>query len=187
MLALSPNRRCKNDAAPDNLHSNVSLTEDVAAMPGQRSEAVLLDQWWAGPRIRSGRAQWGPIAPLPVPVPALPLSPGSRTAQKPFPEAVYEEIGYSPVWEKQTRFDRSGECGSSLEAHLQDSFPWPQPSANALKPSSLWSLLYWGSVVCGESIRVLDLGQKLSPNQLSSSQLNSPSLPAHAPHVKPEE
>ncbi|XP_040977595.1 scavenger receptor cysteine-rich type 1 protein M130-like [Aquila chrysaetos chrysaetos] len=32
---------------------------------------------------------------------------GSRSAQEPFPEAVYEEIGYSPVWEKQARFGRS--------------------------------------------------------------------------------
>ncbi|XP_065509211.1 scavenger receptor cysteine-rich type 1 protein M130-like [Caloenas nicobarica] len=32
---------------------------------------------------------------------------GSRTAQELFPEAVYEEIGYSPAWEKQARFGRS--------------------------------------------------------------------------------
>ncbi|XP_065509219.1 scavenger receptor cysteine-rich type 1 protein M130-like [Caloenas nicobarica] len=32
---------------------------------------------------------------------------GSRTAQELFPEAVYEEIGYSPVQEKQARFGRS--------------------------------------------------------------------------------
>ncbi|XP_052635709.1 deleted in malignant brain tumors 1 protein-like, partial [Harpia harpyja] len=32
---------------------------------------------------------------------------GSRSAQEMFPEAVYEEIGYSPVWEKQARFGRS--------------------------------------------------------------------------------
>ncbi|XP_049653127.1 scavenger receptor cysteine-rich type 1 protein M130-like [Accipiter gentilis] len=32
---------------------------------------------------------------------------GSRSAQEPFPEALYEEIGYSPVWEKQARFGRS--------------------------------------------------------------------------------
>ncbi|XP_064894276.1 scavenger receptor cysteine-rich type 1 protein M130-like isoform X2 [Columba livia] len=32
---------------------------------------------------------------------------GSRKAQELFPEAVYEEIGYSPVWEKQKRFGRS--------------------------------------------------------------------------------
>ncbi|XP_042649468.1 LOW QUALITY PROTEIN: antigen WC1.1-like [Tyto alba] len=47
---------------------------------------------------------------------------GSRRAQEPFPEAVYEEIGYSPAWEKRARFDRSGGCGSSLEAHPQDPF-----------------------------------------------------------------
>ncbi|XP_052635506.1 antigen WC1.1-like [Harpia harpyja] len=33
---------------------------------------------------------------------------GSRSAQEMFPEAVYEEIGYSPVWEKQARFGHSG-------------------------------------------------------------------------------
>ncbi|XP_065509206.1 scavenger receptor cysteine-rich type 1 protein M130-like [Caloenas nicobarica] len=32
---------------------------------------------------------------------------GSRTAQELFPEAVYEEVGYSPVQEKQARFGRS--------------------------------------------------------------------------------
>ncbi|XP_064894307.1 scavenger receptor cysteine-rich type 1 protein M130-like [Columba livia] len=32
---------------------------------------------------------------------------GSRRAQELFPEAVYEEIGYSPAWEKQARFGRS--------------------------------------------------------------------------------
>ncbi|XP_052635717.1 scavenger receptor cysteine-rich type 1 protein M130-like, partial [Harpia harpyja] len=32
---------------------------------------------------------------------------GSRSAQEMFPEAVYEEIGYSPVWEKQARFGHS--------------------------------------------------------------------------------
>ncbi|KAK2519487.1 hypothetical protein Q9966_013892 [Columba livia] len=49
--------------------------------------------------------------------PALPLSPGSMKAQELFPEAVYEEIGYSPVWEKQKRFGRSG---SSSEQSLSE-------------------------------------------------------------------
>ncbi|KAM7074495.1 scavenger receptor cysteine-rich domain-containing protein SCART1-like, partial [Ciconia maguari] len=34
---------------------------------------------------------------------------GSRRAQELFPEAVYEESGYSPVWEKQAKFGRSGD------------------------------------------------------------------------------
>ncbi|NXF41273.1 C163A protein, partial [Nyctibius bracteatus] len=34
---------------------------------------------------------------------------GSRRAQEPFPEAVYEEIGYSPAWEKQARFGHSAD------------------------------------------------------------------------------
>ena len=156
-------------------------------MPGQCSGAVLLEQCWAGPRQRFGGAQWGPIGPLPVPVPALPLSPGSRRAQELFPEAVYEEIGYSPAWEKQARAGRSGGCGSSLEAHLQDPFPWPQPRADPLKPPSPWSLQCWGRVVCGESIQVLGPGEELSPNHLSPAQLDSPSLSAPAPHVTPKE
>ncbi|XP_061876017.1 antigen WC1.1-like [Colius striatus] len=32
---------------------------------------------------------------------------GSQTALEPFPEAVYQEIGYSPVWEEQARFSPS--------------------------------------------------------------------------------
>uniref|UniRef100_A0A663EXX9 SRCR domain-containing protein n=1 Tax=Aquila chrysaetos chrysaetos TaxID=223781 RepID=A0A663EXX9_AQUCH len=52
----------------------------------------------------------------------------------------WDEIGYSPVWEKQARFGRSGGCGSSLEVHLQDPFPWPQSRADSLKPPSPWSL-----------------------------------------------
>ncbi|KAM6141069.1 scavenger receptor cysteine-rich type 1 protein M130-like [Pterocles gutturalis] len=50
---------------------------------------------------------------------------GSRTAQGPFPEAVYEEIGYSPVLEKQKRFGRSGsdseEAMTQLQPHPGDS------------------------------------------------------------------
>ncbi|XP_063178321.1 antigen WC1.1-like, partial [Chroicocephalus ridibundus] len=33
---------------------------------------------------------------------------GSERAQEPFPEAVYEEIGSSPAWQKQARFSGSG-------------------------------------------------------------------------------
>ncbi|XP_015705780.1 antigen WC1.1-like [Coturnix japonica] len=32
---------------------------------------------------------------------------GSRRTEEPFPEVVYEEIGYSSAWEKQTTFDHS--------------------------------------------------------------------------------
>ncbi|XP_061876067.1 scavenger receptor cysteine-rich type 1 protein M130-like [Colius striatus] len=39
---------------------------------------------------------------------------GSRRAQQPFPEAVYEEIDYSPVWKEQERFGRSAAVGASL-------------------------------------------------------------------------
>ncbi|XP_061869841.1 antigen WC1.1-like [Colius striatus] len=46
---------------------------------------------------------------------------GSRRAQQPFPEAVYEEIGYSLAWKEQERF---GHSGSSSEGSL----PWLQPS-----------------------------------------------------------
>ncbi|XP_052635600.1 antigen WC1.1-like [Harpia harpyja] len=42
---------------------------------------------------------------------------GSRRAWEPFPEAVYEEIGYSPAWEKQARFSRSGPAWAMLVEH----------------------------------------------------------------------
>ena len=70
------------------------------------SAVGLSDQSWAGPRNRFGEAQCDLIITLP----ALPLSPGSRSSQELFLEATYEEISYSPVWEKQTRFGRSGVC-----------------------------------------------------------------------------
>ena len=116
-------------------------------MPGQHSRAVLSEQSWAGPRNCFWGAQCEPIAPLLVPVPALLLSPGSRRAQEPFLEAVYEEIGYSPASENQARFGHSGGCGSSLEAHLQDPFPWRQPRADPLmRPQSMVPLVLgaWG-------------------------------------------
>ncbi|KAK2510968.1 hypothetical protein Q9966_016769 [Columba livia] len=47
---------------------------------------------------------------------------GSRTAQELFPEAVYEEIGHSPAWEKQARF---GCSGSSSEQSLTQLQPYP--------------------------------------------------------------
>ncbi|KAK2511205.1 hypothetical protein Q9233_017130 [Columba guinea] len=47
---------------------------------------------------------------------------GSRTAQELFPEAVYEEIGHSPAWEKQARF---GHSGSSSEQSLIQLQPYP--------------------------------------------------------------
>ncbi|XP_072705151.1 LOW QUALITY PROTEIN: antigen WC1.1-like [Ciconia boyciana] len=47
---------------------------------------------------------------------------GSRRAQELFPEAVYEEIGYSPVWEKQARFGRSGSYAEESLTQLQ---PYP--------------------------------------------------------------
>ncbi|XP_068280364.1 scavenger receptor cysteine-rich type 1 protein M130-like [Nyctibius grandis] len=50
---------------------------------------------------------------------------GSRRAQEPFPEAVYEEIGYSPAWEKQARFGRSGSYSEESLAQLQ-----PYPGVN---------------------------------------------------------
>ncbi|XP_061876056.1 scavenger receptor cysteine-rich type 1 protein M130-like [Colius striatus] len=50
---------------------------------------------------------------------------GSQTALEPFPEAVYQEIGYSPVWEEQARFSPSGSYleGSltKLQLHHMDS------------------------------------------------------------------
>ncbi|NXW10321.1 C163A protein, partial [Fregetta grallaria] len=48
---------------------------------------------------------------------------GSERPWEPFPEAVYEEIGYSPAWEKQVKFSRSGGVGPSWGAHLPGSSP----------------------------------------------------------------
>ncbi|XP_042645073.1 antigen WC1.1-like [Tyto alba] len=50
---------------------------------------------------------------------------GSSRAQEPFPEAVYEEIGYSPAWEKRARFDRSGSYSEESLTQLQ---PHPRVS-----------------------------------------------------------
>ncbi|XP_059690926.1 antigen WC1.1-like [Gavia stellata] len=47
---------------------------------------------------------------------------GSWRAQEPFPEAVYEEAGYSPAWEKQARFGRSGSYSEESLTQLQ---PYP--------------------------------------------------------------
>ncbi|XP_059690915.1 antigen WC1.1-like [Gavia stellata] len=47
---------------------------------------------------------------------------GSWRAQEPFPEAVYEEVGYSPAWEKQARFGRSGSYSEESLTQLQ---PYP--------------------------------------------------------------
>ncbi|KAK2513203.1 hypothetical protein Q9966_016200, partial [Columba livia] len=46
----------------------------------------------------------------------------SRTAQELFPEAVYEEIGHSPAWEKQAKFGHSGSSSEQSLTHLQ---PYP--------------------------------------------------------------
>ncbi|CAM9454652.1 unnamed protein product [Bubo scandiacus] len=47
---------------------------------------------------------------------------GSERAWETFPEPVYEEIGYSPAWEKQARFSGSGGSGG-WSGHLPRSFP----------------------------------------------------------------
>ncbi|XP_074994733.1 antigen WC1.1-like [Calonectris borealis] len=47
---------------------------------------------------------------------------GSRRAQELFPEAVYEEISYSPAWEKQERFGRSDSYSEESPSQLQ---PYP--------------------------------------------------------------
>lgn len=78
------------------------------------------------------RQSWGdksvcslrdPIPSLTIPGPALPLSTGSERAQEPFPEAVYEEIGSSPAWQKQARFSGSGWCASLIEDTSTVLFP----------------------------------------------------------------
>ncbi|XP_054660915.1 antigen WC1.1-like [Grus americana] len=47
---------------------------------------------------------------------------GSERAWEPFPEALYEEISYSPAWEKQARFSGSGSCSEGSLTKVQ-----PQP------------------------------------------------------------
>ncbi|XP_075606887.1 antigen WC1.1-like [Balearica regulorum gibbericeps] len=47
---------------------------------------------------------------------------GSERAWEPFPEALYEEIGYSPAWEKQARFSGSGSYSEGSLTKVQ-----PQP------------------------------------------------------------
>ena len=72
---------------------------------------------------------------LPIPRPALPLSPGSWKAGEPFPEAVYEEIAYSLAWEKQPRFSLSGGC-MSLRGHIcRAPSPCPRPGLCPAAPT----------------------------------------------------
>ncbi|KAM6033114.1 scavenger receptor cysteine-rich type 1 protein M130-like [Theristicus caerulescens] len=58
---------------------------------------------------------------------------GSGRAWEPFPEAVYEEIGYSPAWEKQARFSGSG---SNSEGSLTKLQPYPGDSKEEDGPGS---------------------------------------------------
>ncbi|XP_009572599.1 PREDICTED: scavenger receptor cysteine-rich type 1 protein M130 {ECO:0000250/UniProtKB:Q86VB7}-like, partial [Fulmarus glacialis] len=55
-------------------------------------------------------------------LPGLLAGQSSRRAQELFPEAVYEEIGYSPAWEKQEKFGRSDSCSEESPTQLQ---PYP--------------------------------------------------------------
>ncbi|KAM6326810.1 antigen WC1.1-like [Alca torda] len=58
---------------------------------------------------------------------------GSERAQEPFPEAVYEEIGYSPAWQKQARFSGSGSYSEGSLTKLQ---PYPGDSEEEDGPGS---------------------------------------------------
>ncbi|GAB0206339.1 antigen WC1.1-like [Grus japonensis] len=58
---------------------------------------------------------------------------GSERAWEPFPEALYEEIGYSPAWEKQARFSGSG---SYSEGSLTKVQPQPGDSEEEDGPGS---------------------------------------------------
>ncbi|XP_050767076.1 antigen WC1.1-like [Gymnogyps californianus] len=59
---------------------------------------------------------------------------GSRRAQELFPEAVYEEIGYSPAWEKQARFGRSG---ASLRSRTSVGVPRAEGDTLSLSLASM--------------------------------------------------
>ncbi|XP_050770310.1 antigen WC1.1-like [Gymnogyps californianus] len=58
---------------------------------------------------------------------------GSERAWEPFPEAVYEEIGYSPAGEKQERFSGSGSYSEGSLTKLQ---PYPGDSKEEDGPGS---------------------------------------------------
>ncbi|XP_010294612.1 PREDICTED: antigen WC1.1-like, partial [Phaethon lepturus] len=60
---------------------------------------------------------------------------GSERAWEPFPEAVYEEIGYSPAWEKQARFSGTG-GGPYAEGSLTKLQPYPRDSEEEDGPGS---------------------------------------------------
>ncbi|KAK2511124.1 hypothetical protein Q9233_017176 [Columba guinea] len=64
---------------------------------------------------------------------------GSRTAQELFPEAVYEEIGHSPVWEKQARFGRSGFSSEQSLIQLQP-YPGHREEEDGLASESVFSV-----------------------------------------------
>ncbi|KAM6037273.1 LOW QUALITY PROTEIN: antigen WC1.1-like [Chlamydotis macqueenii] len=53
---------------------------------------------------------------------------GSQRAWEPFPEAVNEEIGYSPAWEKQVTFGSTGSPGSYSEGVPDQAAALPRDS-----------------------------------------------------------
>ncbi|XP_053911528.1 scavenger receptor cysteine-rich type 1 protein M130-like isoform X2 [Cuculus canorus] len=59
---------------------------------------------------------------------------GFDRAWEPFSEAVYEEIGYSPVWEKQAGFSGSGGCTSLTGGTFGGLSPWSQPGLTHCSP-----------------------------------------------------
>ncbi|KAM7074453.1 antigen WC1.1-like [Ciconia maguari] len=81
---------------------------------------------------------------------------GSERAWEPFPDAVYEEIGYSPAWEKQARFSGSGSYSEGSLTKLQpypgdskeEDGPGPAPGNRGQEEVDLSSLQTWDGQQC---------------------------------------
>ncbi|XP_035169964.1 uncharacterized protein LOC118159500 [Oxyura jamaicensis] len=100
---LSPKGWCEADTTPDHLYPAWGC--GCSAKTTEWGCAVETALCW--PREWGWGNPAGSHPSLPIPRPALPLSPGSGRAGEPFPEAVYEEIAYSLAWKKQPRFSLS--------------------------------------------------------------------------------
>ncbi|XP_050767056.1 antigen WC1.1-like [Gymnogyps californianus] len=91
---------------------------------------------------------------------------GSRRAQELFPEAVYEEIGYSPAWEKQARFGRSGSSSEESLSQLQPS-PGLSKDEDGLASAADVLVLAAGEPADGydDAREVSDPGEDAAPEQ----------------------
>ncbi|KAK2533817.1 hypothetical protein Q9233_004538 [Columba guinea] len=122
---------------------------------------------------------------------ALPVSGGgSRTAQELFPEAVYEEIGHNPAWEKQARFGHSGFSSEQSLTQLQP-YPGHREEEDGLASASDVPVLPGGDPVDGyDDAREVSLpGKGDAPGQGSREMPRVPEEgagPSNAPRDGPE-